>query len=369
MPLPVHPWIRDLRPYQPGRPIEEVARELGLSDVAAVVKLASNENALGPSPLALRALRAAAREVHRYPDGGAVRLRRALAERLGVGVEHVLPGHGSNELIAFLGHAFLGPGTNLVMADRAFAVYRLVAALYRAETVAVPMRDHTHDLDAMRAAITPRTRLVFIANPNNPTGTAVDPGALDRFVAEVAPRVPVVVDEAYIELLAPERRPDLRPHVRAGLPVILLRTFSKVYGLAGLRIGYAVAHPEAIEAFDRVRQPFNVNALAQAAAIAALGDEAHVARTRRMTGSGRRALVRAFDRLGLRSVPSEANFVLVHTGDGRALCAAMQRRGVIVRPMDAYGMPDHVRITVGRPAENRRCIAALEEALGEREDS
>ena len=365
---PIKPWVRELRAYEPGRPLDEVARELGFPDAGELIKLASNENALGPSPLAARAMRRAVRGMHRYPDGSAFLLRRALAERHGLDMAQVLIGHGSNELIAFLGHALLEAGTNIVMADRAFAVYRLVAALYQADVIDVPMRDYTHDLDAMRDAVTPRTRLVFVANPNNPTGTAVDPGALDRFIEDVSPRAPVVVDEAYVELLPAARRPDLLRHVRAGRNVLVLRTFSKAYGLAGLRVGYALGPAEVLEAFNRVRQPFNVNGMGQAAAVAALDDEAHVERTCRMTASGMRALTRAFDRLGLSHVPSEANFVLVRTGAGRAVFEAMQRRGVIVRPMDAYGLPEHVRITVGRPAENRRCVEALAAVLAEREN-
>jgi len=336
-----------------------VARELGFASPDEIIKLASNENALGPSPLALRALRRAAAGAHLYPDGGAYALRHKLARRLNLAPEQLFIGHGSNEIIALLGHAFLDGGTSIVMADRAFVVYRLVADLYQARTIAVPMRDFTHDLDALAAAIRPDTRLVFIANPNNPTGTVVAPAVLDAFIERAPPHVAVVVDEAYIELLPPAAQPDVLRHVRAGRPVFVLRTFSKTYGLAGLRIGYAAGLVEGIAALNRVRQPFNVNQLALAAAEAALDDEAHVARTRRMVARGLRQLERACRAWKLEYVPSVANFLLIRTGRGRQVFEALQRRGVIVRPMDGYGLPDYVRVTVGAAVENRRFIEAL----------
>lgn len=362
----IKPWVQKLPVYEPGRPIEEVAREFGITDPASIVKLASNENALGPSRKALAAMRAAAREMHLYPDGGSYHLRQSLAVRLGVAPSQVTLGHGSNELIALLGHVFLEPGTSIVMADRAFVVYRLVANLYQAATIAVPMRDFTHDLDAMLAAIRPDTRLLFIANPNNPTGTAVSKEQIERFMDRVPADVTVVFDEAYVELMPPGLQPDTLRYVREGRNVFVLRTFSKTYGLAGLRIGYAVAPEEGIQALDRVRQPFNINAMAQAAALAALDDEAHLVRTRRMVSRGLRQLERGFRRLSLEFVPSIANFILVRVGQGRELFVELQRRGVIVRPMDPYGLPDHVRVTVGTPAENRRLLEALEAALAAR---
>ena len=366
MKIQVKPWVLNLNMYEPGLPIEEVARRFGFPDADAVLKLASNENALGPSPRAVQAMRKAARKMHLYPDGGAYYLRSALSERLGIGTEHILVGHGSNELIVFLGHAFLEPGVNLVMADRAFAVYRLVAGLYRADVIDTPMPDFTHDLDALRAAVTPETRLVFVANPNNPTGTRVRPEDLDRFVSGMPDEVTIVLDEAYIELLPPDEQPDTVRYVREGRNVILLRTFSKTYGLAGLRIGYAIGPTEAIEAFNRVRQPFNVNAMAQAAAAAALEDDAHVDHTRRMVKSGLHQWEKGLDRLGIPYVPSSVNFLLAETGRGRDVVEALQLRGVIVRPMGPYGLPDHVRITVGRRSENVRALQELEHFLKNR---
>jgi len=361
-----HSWIRNLTVYEPGKPIEEVARDLGFSAEAEIIKLAANENALGPSPLAIRAMKNSARQMHRYPDTGAFLLRRALAARLDVLPDQLLLGHGSNELLAHMGYAFLDPETEMIVADRAFVVYRLIADLYRAHTVTVPMRDLTHDLDAMAVAITPRTRLLFVANPNNPTGTVVTPEAIERLMAQVPDSVTVVFDEAYVELLDPAKQPDTLRYVREGRSVFVLRTFSKTYGLAGLRIGYVIGPVEGIQALDRVRQPFNVSAMAQAAAIAALGDDAHVLRTRHLVESGLRQLGRGLRRLGVDYVPSVVNFLLVRTGEGRRVFEQLQRHCVIVRPMDGYGLPDCIRVTVGTPRENRLFLAALQAVLSER---
>jgi histidinol-phosphate aminotransferase len=359
-------WVSRLGTYQPGKPMEEVARELGLGDPDLIIKLASNENALGPSPRALQAMRAAAGRMHIYPDGDSYYLRQALAARLKVPADHIMLGHGSNEILALLGHVYLEKGTSIVASAQAFIVYKLVAALYEATTIEVPMRDHTHDLDAMRAAIRPDTRLVFVANPNNPTGTMVDAAALDRFLESLPPHVVAVLDEAYIELLTPRRQPDTLRYVREGRGVYLLRTFSKAYGLAGLRIGYAVAPPAGIALLHRVRQPFNVNAMAQAAALAALDDEDHVVQTRAMVEEGLNQLTQAFARMGLEYVPSVANFVLVKVGKGQEVFQALQRKRVIVRPVDVYGLPEFVRVTVGTQRENQRLVDALAEVLRER---
>ncbi len=361
------PWVSRLGVYEPGRPIEEVAREVGLASADAIIKLASNENALGPSPKAVAAMRQQARRMHLYPDGGAFYLREGLANHLNVAPGQVLVGSGSNELIEFIGHVFLDAGVNLVMADRAFVVYKLVGDLFRAETIMAPMKQYTHDLDAMLAAITPQTRVVFIANPNNPTGTMVNGAELDAFLHQVPDHVVTVIDEAYIELLAPVEQPDTLKHVRAGRKVVLLRTFSKMYGLAGLRIGYAIAPEACIELLARVRQPFNTTSMGQAAALAALEDEAHVQRTRRLVKEGLAYFEAAFRKMGLEYVPSVANFILVKVGRGREVFESMQRKGVIVRCMDPYRLPDHIRITTGTPRENRRCIKVLAEVLMERD--
>jgi len=356
-------WIAGLAPYEPGKPIDEVAREFGIDDAASIVKLASNENALGPSPRAIDAMRRAAFEMHRYPDGGAFHLKRALAARLGVDPSQVLPGNGSNELIELMAHVFLGPGTGIVMADHAFVVYRLVAAAFQAEVVSVPMRELVHDLDAMLEAIRPETRIVFISNPNNPTSTMVSGEAIDAFMARVPDHVIVCFDEAYIELLPPERQPDTLEYVREGRKVIVLRTLSKTYGLAGLRIGYAVAPVECVALLNRARQPFNVNAMAMSAAMAALDDEEHVRHTRQLVHEGLACLEEAFDAMGLPFVPAAANFVLVDVGDGRRVFEQLQEKGVIVRPMDGYGLPQYIRVTVGTPPENRAFVEALQEVM------
>lgn len=358
-----NPWIRQLGVYEPGRPIEEVAREMGFAGAEEIIKLASNENALGPSPLAVQAMRAVAGRMHLYPDGGAFYLRRRLAEKLSVDMDQIMMCNGSNEALVFLQMVFLGPHTNIVMAERAFVIYRLVADACQAATISVPMRDFTHDLDAMLDAVTPRTKLVFISNPNNPTGTMVDGEALDRFVDKVADHVVVVLDEAYIELLPPERQPDTLKYVREGRNVYLLRTFSKSYGLAGLRVGYAIAPKDGIELLNRVRQPFNVNAMALAAALAALDDEDYVERTRGLVREGLACLEGAFKRMGLTYVPSVANFILVDVGHGRDVFQALMREKVIVRAMDGYGLPEHVRVTVGTAQENEKLVRALEAVL------
>jgi histidinol-phosphate aminotransferase len=361
------PWVNGLGVYEPGRPIEEVARELGMESADSIIKLASNENALGPSPKAMAAMRKEVRRMHLYPDGGAFYLREALARQLKVEAGQLIVGAGSNELIEFIGHVFLTAGVNLVMADRAFVVYRLVGDMFCAKTIMVPMRDHTHDVDAMLAAITPETRLVFIANPNNPTGTKVSGADLDKFMSRVPDHVVTVLDEAYIELLAPESQPDTLRYVREGRKVILLRTFSKTYGLAGLRIGYAVAPAECIQLLNRVRQPFNTTSMAQSAALAALSDDEHVRKTRAAVKDGLAYFEASFRKMGLEFVPSCVNFMLVKVGRGREVFEAMQRLGVIVRPMDPYRMPDYIRVTVGTRAENRRCVKVLTAVLKERE--
>ena len=358
-----NPWVAGLPIYEPGRPIEEVARELGFSSADEIDKLASNENALGPAPRAIEAMRQQAVEMHRYPDGGAYYLKRALADRLDVEPTQILPTNGSNEALELLGHTFLGEGVGIVMANTAFVVYRLIAAAARSDVVAVPMQNYTHDLDAMLKAVTPQTRIVFIANPNNPTGTIVTPEAIERFMDDVPDTTVVCFDEAYIELLPDDAKPDCLRYVREGRNVVVLRTFSKVYGLAGLRIGYAVAPEECMALLNRVRQPFNANAMALAAAEAALGDEAHVERTRRKVREGLAFLEKELARAAIPFVPAVTNFMLVEVGEGRKIFGELQTKGVIVRPMDGYGLPNHVRVTVGTHAQNERFVRELKAVL------
>jgi histidinol-phosphate aminotransferase len=304
-------------------------------------------------------------DIHRYPDGSGHRLRHALAGHWQVAPEELILGNGSNELLELAGRCFLLPGEEAVYAEQAFVVYDMVAQLAGARKVMIPLKDFCHDLDGMRAAISPRTKLVFVGNPNNPTGTAVPPRALEAFLQSVPPEVLVVLDEAYYEFLPPDATPDALRFVREGRLLLLLRTFSKIYGLAGLRIGYGIGPPALISLLNRARAPFNTNSLAQAAAAAALGDVAHVARTRAATEEGRKLLTEACRALGLRVVPSVANFLLVDVGrPGPAMAEALLRQGVIVRPMVGYGFPTHLRISIGTPQENERCLAALGAVLG-----
>ncbi len=292
-------WIGAVPVYEPGKPIEEVARELGFDDAAGIIKVASNENELGPSPKALEAMAVAAKEMHRYPDGGGFYLKDKLAGKLGVKPQNLMLGNGSNELIEFLGHVYLQPGVNLVMSEGAFVVYRLVAALFNAEAIAAPMKNFTHDLDAMLAAITPETRLVIVCNPNNPTGTINTPEEIDAFLEKLPDHVLAVFDEAYFELMPAEAQADLIQHIRDGREnIIVLRTFSKAYGLAGLRIGYGVGHEKLISTLNHVRQPFNVNAMALAAALAALDDDDHLAQTREMVFQGLELFASSFPTIG-----------------------------------------------------------------------
>ncbi len=357
-------WIETLPVYEPGKPIEEVARELGFADISEIIKVASNENELGPSPKAMKAMAAATMEMHRYPDGGCFYLKEKLAGKLGVKPQNLLFGNGSNELIEFLGHVYLGAGTNLVMSEGAFVVYRLVAMLFNAKAIATPMKKFAHDLDAMLAAVTPETRMVIICNPNNPTGTIVTTAKIKAFLKKLPANVLAVFDEAYFEFMPDAQKPDLIKEIQKGREnVIVLRTFSKAYGLAGLRIGYAVGHENLIGLLNRVRQPFNVNSMALTAAFAALDDDKHLEKTRKTNFQGLELFASSFSALGLDYVPSYANFILVKTGNGRQVFGELQKKKVIVRPMDGYGLPEWIRITVGTPAQNRAVLKALKEVL------
>jgi histidinol-phosphate aminotransferase len=356
------PYLSGLIPYSPGKPIEEVEREFGIS---TSVKLASNENPLGPSPKALQAIGGALPGLHRYPDGGGYALRHALARHWKVPADWLVLGNGSNELLELVGRSFLMPGDEVLYAKQAFVVYDMVAQVTGATKVAVPLKGFAHDLPAMRAAITPKTKLIFLANPNNPTGTCVDPRALEAFLAAVPPDVVVVLDEAYYEYVPPECRPDALQFVRGGRWLLVLRTFSKIYGLAGLRLGYGIGPAPLVGLLNKVREPFNTNSLAQVAAAAALDDTEHVAASLAANDAGRAFLVDRFGRMGLSVIPSVANFVLVDVGrPGAQVTEALLRRGVIVRPVVGYGFPTHLRITVGTAQENETCVAALKAVLG-----
>ncbi|MEN8724664.1 MAG: histidinol-phosphate transaminase [Lentimonas sp.] len=342
--------------YEPGKPIESVAREYGV-DPAQIAKLASNENPFGPSPLGMAAAQSAIKSAHLYPDGGCNELRHKIAEVRGVSPESILVGNGSNEIIELLGHAFLRPGDEVVMGDQAFIVYKLVTKLFGATPVEVPMLGFCHDVDAMLSAVTDRTRLLFVASPNNPTGMANSEADLIRLAESLPEHVIFCLDEAYAEYL--DKAPDLRAVIASGRKVVCMRTFSKIYGLGGLRVGYAYGDPELINLLQRVRQPFNVNSIAQAAAAAALGDDAFLEMCRRENSVGRGALCGGLVALGFETHGGAANFVLSNVGDGKLVFEHLQRRGIIVRPLAPYGMPDYVRITIGTAEENQRLLKTL----------
>jgi len=353
-------FVCDLVAYEPGKPIEETARELGL-DPGSIVKVASNENPLGPSPLAKQAMREAIEQAHIYPDGGGFKLRTAIAGKLDFEIGNIVLGNGSNEIIELLCHTFLNRDAELIAAKHAFIVYKLMATLFGANYVEVDDPDFIHDLDAMAAAITENTRLVFIANPNNPTGTQVTQEAIDRFVEKLPPHVIAVFDEAYFEFL--DTPPDVLKHVRSGKNVIVLRTCSKIHGLAALRIGYGIAPKPIADLLQKARQPFNTNALAQAAALAALDDTDHIEKTRAINREGLAFYEKAFAERGLKYVPSVANFILVAVGQGDRVFKEMLKQGVIIRAMSGYKLPDWVRISIGTQAENQRVLEVLDAVL------
>ncbi|HWH46164.1 MAG TPA: histidinol-phosphate transaminase [Burkholderiales bacterium] len=357
-------YVRGIAPYQPGKPISELAREMGLKE-DSIVKLASNENPLGASPKALAAMRAALGEVARYPDGNGFELRMALAKMYGVAAEQIVLGNGSNDVLEMAAHAFLAPGATAVYSQHAFAVYPLATQATGAAGIEVPARDFGHDLEAMARAVRRDTRVVFVANPNNPTGTWLAPNALHAFLRGLPADVLLVLDEAYYEYLDPGRRGDSLHWLGQFPNLIISRTFSKAYGLAGLRVGFAFAHPQVADLMNRVRQPFNVSGVAQAAAVAALADQAFVNRSRALNAQGMQTLIAAFRRNGLPWIPSFANFVSVRVPRAAEVFQRLLRRGVIVRPIAGYGLPDYLRVTIGTETENARFIDALEAILTE----
>ncbi|MGQ7936854.1 histidinol-phosphate transaminase [Paraburkholderia sp. D1E] len=359
-------YVRAIAPYIAGKPISEVAREFGL-DEATIVKLASNENPLGMPESAQRAMAQAASELGRYPDANAFELKAALSERYGVPADWVTLGNGSNDILEIAAHALVERGQSIVYAQYSFAVYALATQGVGARAVVVPAVKYGHDLDAMLAAITDDTRLIFVANPNNPTGTFIEGAKIEAFLDKVPRNVVVVLDEAYTEYLPEEKRYDSIAWVRRYPNLLVSRTFSKAFGLAGLRVGFAIAQPELTDLLNRLRQPFNVNTLAQAAAIAALNDTAFLEKSAALNAQGYRRLTEAFDKLGLEFVPSDGNFVLVRVGNddaaGNRVNLELLKQGVIVRPVGNYGLPQWLRITIGLPEENEAFLAALEKTL------
>ena len=355
------PGVRSLQPYQPGKPAEELERELGFSDI---IKLASNENPLGAGRLATEAVRAGSAELHRYPDGNGHALRSALAGKLGMPMAQIVIGNGSNEILELVARAFVTAEHEVVFSEHAFAVYPLVTQAIGARAVVTPARDWGHDLTAMRAAVTERTRLIFIANPNNPTGSWLPAEALEEFIASQPEHVITVIDEAYCEYVNAAGYPDASAWIDRFPNLLVTRTFSKIHGLAALRLGYGLASAPMAELLNRVRQPFNVNNLAQLAGIAALHDDEHVQHSRELNRRGMRQLIDGFDGLGLDWIPSVGNFICVACGrPAQQVYQALLEQGVIVRPVANYGMPEHLRVTVGLEAENARFLTTLARAL------
>jgi histidinol-phosphate aminotransferase len=360
-------YVRAIAPYQAGKPISEVAREFGL-DEASIVKLASNENPFGLPESSRQAMALAAAELGRYPDANAFGLKAALATRYDVPSDWITLGNGSNDILEIAAHAFVQNGEAVVYSQYSFAVYALATQGVGGRAIVVPAREYGHDLDAMAAAIDAGTRLVYLANPNNPTGTFIPAPRIEAFLDKVPAHVVVVLDEAYNEYLAPENQFESAQWVRKYPNLVVSRTFSKAYGLAGLRVGFAIAQPAVTDLMNRIRQPFNVNTLAQAAAIAALNDQEFLQKGARNNLEGYRQLTAAFDELGLEYVPSYGNFVLVKVGAdegaGARVNLALLKQGVIVRPVANYGLPQWLRISIGLPHENATFIAALKKALG-----
>jgi len=349
--------IKSISPYVPGKPVEELERELGIS---GSIKLASNENPLGPSPKAVAAIRKALEGLNRYPDGSGFYLSQALAKTYGVDIAQVILGNGSNELIELAVRTFVQPGDEVISADPSFVVYKMITQAAGGMNVIVPCKDMRHDLDAMAERITAKTKLVFIANPNNPTGTMNTKAEMDRFMAKVPDHVVVAVDEAYYEYVTRADYPDGLDYLRDGRNILSLRTFSKIYGLAGLRIGYGITTAEIAELMNKVRQPFNTNSLAQAGALAALADRKHVEKSVTLNNEGKQLLYREFDRMGIPYIPSETNFIMFETQfDGKDVYAGLLKTGVIIRPMG----PKKLRVTIGLPEENTRFVAELEKIV------
>lgn len=353
-------YVKSIAPYQPGKPISELARELGLQD-ASIVKLASNENPLGISPKALEAMEDALHEVARYPDGNGFALKSAICDKFGVDMSQIVLGNGSNDVLELVARAFLTHGTQSVFSQHAFAVYPLVTQATGATGIVVPAKDFGHDLKAMHAAITSNTRVVWIANPNNPTGTLLDKPELLDFLRDVPKDVLVVLDEAYDEYLPDGLKSTSVEWLKTFENLVVTRTLSKAYGLAGLRVGFALVHASIADMLNRVRQPFNVNSVAQAAAVAALADDEFVARSRALNTAGMMQVTQGLTRLGLDFIPSFGNFVSVRVGNAAKVYQDLLKKGVIVRPVANYGMPEYLRVSIGLAQENARFLKALEE--------
>ncbi|MFO7952112.1 MAG: histidinol-phosphate transaminase [Bacillota bacterium] len=354
-----------IKPYQPGKPVEEVEREMGLK---GVIKMASNENPAGPSPKAVEAMKTHAEKMHVYPDGNCYYLKESLAEKLGVKPDQLIFGNGSDELLSFLTLAYINPGDEAVMVTPSFSEYVFAMRLMGGEIKKVPLEEGTfeYNLNKVLAAVNEKTKLIFLCSPNNPSGTVIKKGDLDRFIEKLPEKVLVVMDQAYLEFATDPDHPDGIEYVKKGLPVVALRTFSKIYGLAGLRVGYGIAPEEVAADINRVQEPFNVNAMAQAAALAAINDEKHLEKSRQLVNESRKHLTDGFSELGLKPVPDQANFCFVDIKvDSKEAFQALLKRGVIVRTGDIFGFPTYLRITYGTIEQNNKLLAALKEVLEE----
>ncbi len=352
--------VLDFQPYLPGKPIEEVKRELGLTRVD---KLASNENPLGPSPRAVSAMKRSLNRVNLYPDGSGFYLKKVLARRLRVKAENIILGSGTDEIIEIIGKTFLDPVDEIVVSKHAFIRYEMAGELMGCQIKRVPMKNFTHDLEAMKKAITERTKIVFVANPNNPTGTYVTEEEVEKFMDGLPEEIVVVFDEAYREYVTRKDYPKTLPYIKRGKMVIVLRTFSKIYGLAGLRIGYGIGKSELIGFMERIRPPFNTNSLAQIAAQASLSDETHIRRSRELVGKERKHMEDNLGKMGIEFVPSVANHILLKVGNGQNVFKKLLKKGIIVRAMVEYDLPEFIRVTIGLPQQNRRFINALREVM------
>jgi histidinol-phosphate aminotransferase len=355
-------YVLQNTPYQPGKPIEELERELGITDC---IKLASNENPVGPSPKAVEAMEKAIHQANFYPDGGCFYLKNALSKKYGVTPAQIIVGNGSNEVIEIFMRTVLTPADDVVISQYSFIVYKLIAQAMGVKAVFVPVKqDYSHDLDAMVDAITEKTKIVFVDNPNNPTGTLVKREAFDKFMRRVPERVVVVADEAYDDYVEPEIFPDSLHYLKTGRRIVILKTFAKIYGLSGLRLGYGFAPDELVDAMNRVRQPFNVNAIALAAGLAALSDDEHVRKSQEINEKGKAYLYKAFEEMGISYFPTYGNFMTIDTGqDAGPVYEALLKLGVIVRPIKGYGLPNHLRMTIGTAEQNTRLVESLKKVL------
>ncbi|MDP8263401.1 MAG: histidinol-phosphate transaminase [Candidatus Ancaeobacter aquaticus] len=352
--------VLKIKPYEPGKPIDELAREMGLK---SIIKMASNENVLGPSQKAVKAMQRVLAKVSLYPDGGAYDLKKKLSQKYRIAKENIIVGNGSSEILEMIAQAFLNKNDAVVTCWPTFTIYSIITQIAQAHMIKVPLKNFTYDLEGIQKKITKRTKLVLISNPNNPTGTYVNKKALGEFIDTVGENVLVVIDEAYVEFADEKDFPDTLPWVKKKKNIIVVRTFSKIAGMAGLRLGYGFASREVIDILNRVRPPFNTNSIAQVAGTVALDDSVHMNKTKKMVKDGKKYLYASFDMLGLEYVKTSANFILVKVGNAKKVFTKMVRKGVIIRAMDTFDLPQYIRVTVGTSSDNKRFIECLHDCL------